>query len=49
MLLGIATLEFPLELSPLQQPHLKEVSSIPDKVRKTRSDLATRNDDLMRL
>jgi hypothetical protein len=32
MVLGDAALEFPLELSPLQGPHIREVSSIPDKV-----------------
>ena len=32
MVLGNPTLVFPLELSPLQQPHVKEVASIPDKV-----------------
>lgn len=31
MVLGNPTLVFPLELSPLQQPHVREVASIPDK------------------
>lgn len=32
MVLGNPTLEFPLELSPLQQQHVREVGSVPDKV-----------------
>lgn len=38
VLLGIATLAFPLELSPLQQSHVKEGTSIPDKVCEIHSD-----------
>ena len=50
VLLGDATLEFkfPLELSPFQQPHVKEVTSIPDKVCEIRSNSATCRDDLVR-
>jgi hypothetical protein len=39
MVLEDATLAFPLELFPFQGPHIKEVSSIPDKVCRVRNDL----------
>ena len=48
VLLGITTLTFPLELSPLQQPHVKEVASIPDKVCESHSDSVTYPDSLLR-
>lgn len=48
MLLGISTLAFPLELSPLQQSHVKEVISIPDKVCEIHSDSVTCPDGLLR-
>ena len=39
MVLEDATLAFPLELLPFQGPHIKEISSIPDKVCRVRNDL----------
>ena len=47
MVLENAALEFPLELSPFQGPHVKEVSSIPDKVCGIRDDKFAYCDGLM--
>jgi hypothetical protein len=47
VVLGDAALEFPLELLPLQGPHIREVFSIPDKVCRVRNDSVAYCDGLM--
>ena len=45
MVLEEATLAFPLELLPFQGPHIKEISSIPDKVCRVLNDSVVFYDD----
>ena len=47
MVLEDAALEFPLELSPFQGPHVRKVTSIPDKVCRIRSDSFAYRDNSM--